>query len=434
MIIEFSASNFRSIAEERTFSLYATGSQGGRLTNTVPLGGTPYRILKTVGIYGANASGKTNLFLALDALRKMVRWSHHFHEGEKIRCYEPCSFNGAEEKKETRFQLEFVCPYDGKQTRFVYVLAYTDVEITYEKLTAYFTNRESLLFERDISANDGKFVFGAAYKGGTRNIACFPNQAYLSVAGQNAGAPPIVRQIVAYITRRIATPRVDCIFIRDVRQADERAWNLVSHIDVGVESVKLEEHEVSEEALNLPPDMPRDMKNDVLNRARKRIVLKHSDDKGASMRLDLDEESKGTRKMVRLLPQVADILVSGGVFVVDELDNSMHPFMAEMLVKLFNDPDVNQGQAQLIFTTHNANLLSQELLRRDQIWFAEKVGGRSRYYSLDSFDKKVVTPYSPYIKWYLEGRFGAIPSIDYAAIVRELQDWRERAAEDAKKA
>lgn len=434
MIIEFSASNFRSIDEERTFSLYATGSQGGRLTNTVPLEGTPYRILKTVGLYGSNASGKTNLILALETLRHMVRRSHHFHEGEKIRCYEPCSFNDAAEKKETRFQLEFVCPYDGKRTRFVYVLAYTDAVITYEKLTAYFTNRESLLFERNLSVEAEKMVFGAAYKGGIRNIACFPNQAYLSVAGQNAGAPQIVRTVVSYITKKIVTPRVDCIFMRDVRQKDERAWNLVSHIDVGVESVKLEERDVGEEELNLPPDMPREMRDDVLNRARKRIILKHRDDKGASMRLDLDEESKGTRKMVRLLPQVADILVSGGVFVVDELDNSMHPFMAEMLVKLFNDPDVNQGQAQLIFTTHNANLLSQELLRRDQIWFAEKVGGRSRYYSLDSFDKKVVTPYSPYIKWYLEGRFGAIPSIDYAAIVRELQCWRERAAEDAKKA
>ena len=138
---------------------------------------------------------------------------------------------------------------------------------------------------------------------------------------------------------------------------------------------------------------------------------------GAFMRLDLDEESNGTQKMVRLLPQIVDILVSGGVFVVDELDNSMHPFMAEMLVKLFNDPDINKGQAQLIFTTHNANLLSPDLLRRDQIWFAEKVGGHSRYYSLDSFDKKTVTPSSPYVKWYLEGRFGAVPAIDYAGVV-----------------
>lgn len=434
MIIEFSASNFRSIDEERTFSLYMTGSQGGHLSNTVPLEGAPYRILKTVGVYGSNASGKTNLLRALGALRQIVRRSHHFHEGEKIGLYEPCSFNGETEKRETRFQLEFTCPYDGKETRFVYVLAYTDVAITYEKLTAYFTNRESLLFERDLSTNNGKLVFGASYKGGTRNIACFPNQAYLSVAGQNAAAPVIVRKVVSYITRRIATPRVDCIFMRDVKQSDVRAWNLVSHIDVGVENVRLEEKSVSEEELNMPPDLPQELKNDVLNRARKRIVLKHSDNMGAFMRLDLDEESNGTQKMVRLLPQIVDILVSGGVFVVDELDNSMHPFMAEMLVKLFNDPDINKGQAQLIFTTHNANLLSPDLLRRDQIWFAEKVGGRSRYYSLDSFDKKVVTPYSPYVKWYMEGRFGAIPSIDYAAIVSELVDWRERALEDAEKA
>lgn len=434
MILEFSVANFRSIDEEQTFSLYMTGSQGGQLSNTVPIEGTPYRMLKAVGIYGANASGKSNLLWALFALKGMIRHSHHFHESEKIRFYEPCSFNAVEKKKDTRFEIEFTFPVDGRERRFVYAIAFTDECVTYERLSAYFTNRESLLFERTRGMGKDELAFGAAYKGGTRSLAYFSNQAYLSVAGQHPAAPALIRQIAAYFTRRIMDVKCEYEFRKAIDKSDERAWNLVSYIDVGVESAQLEERNVNAEDLNLPSDYPQRIKEDILNRARKRIVLKHNDNRGESIKLDLDDESEGTQKMVRLLPQVVDVIIGGGVLVVDELDRSMHPFMAEMLVKLFNDPDLNVGQAQLVFTTHNANLLSPDLLRRDQIWFAEKTTGRSVYYSLDSFDKKIVTPSSPYVKWYLEGRFGAIPSIDYAAIVSSLVGWRKESMKNAEKA
>ena len=102
---------------------------------------------------------------------------------------------------------------------------------------------------------------------------------------------------------------------------------------------------------------------------------------------------------------------------MDELDNSMHPFMAELIIKLFNDSRINKGNAQLIFSTHNINLMSSELLRRDQIWFTEKQDGMTKFYSLDDFDKKKVKPRSPFNQWYAEGRFGAVPAINYQGIV-----------------
>ncbi len=114
---------------------------------------------------------------------------------------------------------------------------------------------------------------------------------------------------------------------------------------------------------------------------------------------------------------------------MDELENSMHPFMAELIIKLFNDPRVNKRDAQLIFSTHNINLMTPELLRRDQIWFTEKQQGATKLYSLDDFDKKKVKPQSPFNQWYAEGRFGAIPSINYQRIVELFNPLEDEHAE-----
>ena len=131
--------------------------------------------------------------------------------------------------------------------------------------------------------------------------------------------------------------------------------------------------------------------------------------------------------MFDLAPVLIDAFERGGVLIIDELDNSMHPHMAELIIKLFNDPEVNPGGAQLVFSTHNANLMSPDLLRRDQIWFAEKSNGLSRFFSLDDFDKAKITATSPFARWYAEGRFGAIPSIDYRGIVNLLKKGKPHA-------
>lgn len=434
MIVQFSVTNFRSIDEEQTLDLYMTGYQGGLLGNTVPFKGTQYRFLKSIGIYGANASGKSNLLLALSSLRKMILTSWSFREDQTIDYFEPCSFREqGTTTSPTKFEIEFTLPYEKVETRFVYALHFNKSNVVYERLGAYFSNRESLLFLREKIESQYNIEFGASFKGGAKNIPCFPNQSYLSVAGRNAASPEIIRHIVSYLRNKIV--HIDSfekrMFMLD--KSHERAWNLVSHIDVGINSARLEENNVSEEDLHFPADLPSKIKESFLNNLRRSIVLNHNDSLGKNVDIDFEEESDGTKKMIRLLPKVTDALVSGGVIIIDELDNSMHPFMAEMIVKLFNDSDLNQGQAQIIFTTHNANLLSQDLMRRDQIWFAEKTNGRSRYYSLDCFDKKEVTPHSPYIRWYLEGRFGAIPSINYEAIVKRLVEWRKEGGTNAQK-
>ena len=195
--------------------------------------------------------------------------------------------------------------------------------------------------------------------------------------------------------------------------------------------MNIRETDIDDNSISFPKDMPRVLREQFKDRISKRYYFTHATSKGTLGDIELEEESDGTQRLFHLLPNIVSTLVRGGVYIIDEIECGMHPFMAEAIVKLFNDSSISHGQAQLIFTTHNSNLLSPALMRRDQIWFAEKVDGCSRFYSLDDFDKKTVTPSSPFAKWYLEGRFGAVPAIDYAGLVDAIKAIQAREATDA---
>lgn len=113
--------------------------------------------------------------------------------------------------------------------------------------------------------------------------------------------------------------------------------------------------------------------------------------------------------------------------MIDELENSWHSFIGELVIRLFNDQEVNPFGAQLIFSTHDISLMSSEHLRRDQIWFTEKKNGATTLYSLNDFDKKMVTPDSVFGKLYLEGRLGAFPKYSWAGIKKLIRQEVEHA-------
>ena len=135
-------------------------------------------------------------------------------------------------------------------------------------------------------------------------------------------------------------------------------------------------------------------------------------------RLSFDEESRGTRVLFALAPFLKRAFESEKVIIVDELEKSLHPTLIECIVKLFNNKDINKANSQLIFTTHAANLLNINLLRRDQIWFTEKNpnNGVSSLYPLDSFS---VRKDENIYKGYLSGRYGAVP------FIRDTDLWLE---------
>ena len=147
----------------------------------------------------------------------------------------------------------------------------------------------------------------------------------------------------------------------------------------------------------------------------------HHTEEGGTDFFEQDVESSGTQKLFHLAPLLMSCLALGKVLIMDEIERSFHPHIAELIIQLFSDPQVNTRHAQLIFSTHNINLMASDRMRRDQIWFTEKKNGATHLYSLDQFDKSKVKTNSPFPDWYNSGRFDAIPAIDYHAIVDLLR-------------
>ena len=182
---------------------------------------------------------------------------------------------------------------------------------------------------------------------------------------------------------------------------------LCSKVDTGdfnIDDYKVTEEKMTEDILNRVPDLKSIIP---LNTPLFRVSTVH-EIHGHKYEFDISEESLGTQVIFSFIPVLKDVLDNGKVLIYDEFDKSLHPFIVKYLVEIFNNPEVNKNGAQLIFNTHDTNLLNLEILRRDQIWFAEKNpdDGSSAIYPLDDFSVRKLENVE---KGYLLGRYGAIP-------------------------
>ena len=424
MIIDFTITNFRSIKEEQTFSLHAE-TPGSHLQENISYpAGDKIGVLKSVGLYGANAAGKSNVLLALEALRFIIISSGDLKEGDLIPCYEPYRLSEDSKFAPIRFEIEFFVPSDkqdqNKALRYRYCVAFTENNIVQESLSFYPSNQVATLFNREPNHTWKTIPFGSLYKGGKKRLPFFANNSYLSKAGDSADTPLIIRDVYNYFrkeqTRIGATRSISKAGWLEEKDLVSKVGAILSLVDTGISNISVQERTETED-LELPEELPNSLKLRILKDRKYKPFFSHLTESGDSELFDQKLESDGTLKLFNLAPIIIETLSNGGVLIMDELDNSMHPFMAELIIKLFNDPRINKGNAQLIFSTHNIILMSPELLRRDQIWFAEKQLGITKCYSLDDYDKKKVKPQSPFNQWYAEGRFGGIPAINYQGIV-----------------
>ena len=422
MIVDFTVTNFRSIQDEQIFSLYVE-TAGTHLPENVSYpAGDKIGVLKSAGIYGANASGKSNLLMAFRALQYIVVNSGDLKEGNAV-AYEPYLLSESNQVAPTRFEIEFFVTPENKHSkslRYRYVVAFTAQKIVEESLFFYPTTQRAMIFNRTIDDTWETIRFGSLYKGGKKRLPFFENNSYLSKAGNSADAPQMIREVYNYLRSFIVYLGVNQIeetlgWFREI-ELTRKVIGLLRFVDTGICGIRIEE-KTNFDDIYIPDDIPSEIKKFILTQEKYKILFLHKTETGENQFLGEEKESDGTRKLFRLAPLLIRTLSEGKVLIMDELESSMHPFMAELIIKLFNDPRVNKNNAQLIFSTHNINLMTPELLRRDQIWFTEKQQGATKFYSLDDFDKKKVKPQSPFNQWYAEGRFGAIPTIDYQGIV-----------------
>ncbi|MCP4220194.1 MAG: ATP-binding protein, partial [bacterium] len=199
------------------------------------------------------------------------------------------------------------------------------------------------------------------------------------------------------------------------KKFEDKITSFLTAADTGIQEVGLERAEMT--ASDFPVELPETVKKQFLEGGVYRTIAFHKlydgEKEMGNIAFDLGEESIGTQRMYDLAGDVIFILETGGALIVDELDQSLHPHLCEYILQLFNDPETNPNNAQLIATTHDTTLLNPQLLRRDQIWFVTKDRmGASELFSLDEFKRDSLRNNTPFDKWYLEGRLGAIPNID----------------------
>ncbi len=436
MIVDFTLSNFRSIKEPMTLSMCATNIKDHE-KNVIHTKREPkLGMLRSSVLYGPNASGKSNLIKALDVLQDFVVESTDLKLDQKIPYYQPFKLDKKWRGKPSDFEIEFI-GYDG--IRYRYSITFNNIEVLNESLVFFPKGQEANLFLRQ---KNTEIKFGDYFQGPKKSIEkqLLKNNLFLSKAANSNNDQ--MKHIYTYfrdsliISRPHHVPSVFPCFTTEACVDDESSISLemigkfLKIADTGIEFMEFDTESFSEDKLKLPDSMPEELKKAIIlsfeNRPKMHHILFDGSQNSGTIGFDLDEESDGTVKLYRLSGEILYSLLNGLVLIIDELGSSLHPHMARSIIELFNDPSINFNNAQLIFASHDATLLNPDIFRRDQIWMTEKNEfGATSLYSLVEFDPKKVRANIPFDKWYLSGRFGALP------VIGELGEWIANAQKKA---
>lgn len=439
MLIEFSTANYRSFRDQVTFSMVAssTKSKSEKLNhnNLFPVT-DKLRLLTSAAIYGANASGKSNLLAAIAFMRRFVLYSQKGIEPTGGIDVEPFLLSTHTVDKPCFFEVAFV--QDNRRYRYGFEVTAQRVEAEWlYRIGNSPRARESLLFEREgeqITLGE-KFREGKDLQEKTR-----PNALFLSVVAQFNGE--IAQQVTGWFRscNTISGLSDTTLLLYTLHQFEKQAGQPIVELlrgwDVDILDVEVQKA-LNPSGVSLPLTMPEELRQAILpmmelaqNKEQLTAQAAHRvyDEQGApanTLVWDLQaHESEGTQKLFALSGPLLDTLGQGRVLIVDEMDARLHPLLTREIIKLFNSPQTNPNHAQLIFATHDTNLLDNRLLRRDQIWFVEKdQQGASQLYSLVEFkiDNKHVRNDASYEKDYIQGRYGAIPYLNplHHAVIEE---------------
>lgn len=414
MLLRFSVRNYLSIADTEEISLVASNLKGPECS-LVPIPGTDLSTLPSAVVYGANASGKTNILKAFNFLKSAILQSHTRGNPEGGVPRLPFKLDPASANKTTSLEAEFIVD----DVRLQYGFECDDEAFTAEWLYAYPEGKRRRLFER----TGAKVEFGSHFKGPKKILVDLmrPNSLFISTATQNDHDE--LSKIVAFFRKirfsmniAVAKELLHNAFKKD--QIDPRTIEFLKSLGTGITGFRQTDIEI--------PETVRAFTRDFVALARKNfgdsapvdedqsdrltdvaIEFAHSGISGDPCYFGLERESSGTRRLILMMNIVFKALDEGNIVVIDELDASLHTFAAAQILQLFENPNINRNGAQLIATTHDTNLLSISKLRRDQIWFCEKDDvGASHIFPLSDIKSRATDNFE---QGYLEGRYGAIP-------------------------
>ncbi|MCD0447848.1 ATP-binding protein [Actinocorallia sp. API 0066] len=405
MLLSFRAANHRSLRDEQHLLLtpvYPDSAPRDAEWGAVPV----------VGVFGPNASGKSNVLDALTYMRRMVRGSFRENEpgaGLERHPYALDSFQA----EPSSFVVDLSLPGPNKtDIRYEYGFCVDDRQVTEEWMYSYPLGRRRRVFHRTL---DG-YSWGSHTADSMRSVEDLveSNVLFLSVAARSKQDE--VRPVYDWFFRQVWVSRPGSydryreplLFEQDDAFV---SWltRLLRSADTGIQGTEIIEESEEEFAARLGRVGERAERH--ASRMRT-LVFRHRGEHGTA-RLDFRDQSTGTRSLIGLSRPIFNALRHGATVLIDELDASLHPYLSAHLIGLFQSPDTNPQGAQLIFTTHDAALLGRiqgvEVLKRDQIWFTEKDEcGRTELFPLTDFkprkdDNRELR--------YLAGRYGAVPTV-----------------------
>lgn len=422
MLVRFTVRNYKSFREPAEWSLLASPDITRETDNVVDVPEFGLRLLRSAVVYGANASGKSKLVQAIMFMRDFVRnSSRETQKGDAI-LVESFRLSTVTEHEPSEFEVVFL----HEQVLYRYGFTATTTQIVAEWFYYRPKTKEVELFYRD---EQGIRLHKSRFSGIIQNLVTGKNvrenALLLSVASQFNNA--IAVQAFEWFDDKLGglsglsvdTYQSNSTYKAQDPTQKQRVLNLLRQADLAIQDVEVEITEPKHIAFTV-------WRNIMGSHARQSVApssysANYSDVRTARQQYGADnqlvgtvqfslntDESAGTEKFFYLTGPLLDALDNGMVFVVDELDSRLHPNLVAQIVALFNSSTLNPNNAQLLFNTHNSNLLDKSTFRRDQIWFTEKDRfGATTLYSLGDFTG--VKKDGQYEDNYLRGKYGAIP-------------------------
>ena len=400
MLIKFNFKNFKSFKNENCLDMKAASIKEHEY-NTITIKDKKY--LKVAAIYGANASGKTNVLEAFEFMKEKLMISDDTNmNSSEIDNYYNFSFD--EKTRNEPIALEVTFLAENKKI-YQYGFEIKNKVIVSEWLYVKKVNKSTPIFDRD----ENKVKFNKSYKAKINKFDVDSNSLFLSLYRKiekdnddfksvydwflnsyylDLGNPKFENRINHLISSKI---------IND-KEYKKRLVEFIKVFDLGIDDIEVKTRDI------------KDINNGVLSRIELKAV--HKNENGEKTLLPFSLESKGTLKMFYLYNFIMDALEDGSRLFIDELDAKLHPLLTRYIINLFHDKEKNIGNGQLIYTTHDITNLNKETFRRDEIWFTEKDNyGVSELFSLSDYkiDNTKVRNDATYNKDYITGRYGAIP-------------------------
>lgn len=414
MLLEASVANFLSFSERQVFSLIANSGKEHETHNVATVQASrSYRVLRSALIYGANSSGKSNFLMALAAMRRLVLDSASKQRGNKLGL-NPFRLDAALRNEPSEFEVQFV----ANGVRYQYGFSASNTRIYDEWLFAFPKGQAQQWYQRVWNESEQQHLwqFGSNFQGEKVlwQRATRENALFLSTAVQlNSQQLQPIFDWFNKTLNFIGIDGLDPHFTAETVQKGDKnnILKFLQAADINVSDIQVESMPIED---SFPSDMPLHVREMILQHSINKDILsiktQRLDNTGKAVEFLFEEESDGTQKFFGLVGPWLDVLNNGLVVLVDELNNSLHTHLVRQLIQLFHNPETNPRGAQLVFTTHDTNQLSQEIFRRDQVWFCEKNEQQAtKLYPLTDFSARKGRENLEAA--YLSGRYGAVPFV-----------------------